>query len=62
MSPRAKRIISEGKGVCATPILQPTTPVARLYRPRHIRLPAHEPMQPPTAITDGPSLLHRRLR
>ena len=30
MSPNAKRIISKGIGVYATPILQPTTPVAHL--------------------------------
>ena len=29
--------------------------------PNHIRLPAHEPMPRPTAITSGPHLLHRRL-
>ena len=32
------------------------------HGPRHIRLPAHEPMLPPTTITSGPALLHRRLR
>ena len=31
-------------------------------RPRHIRLTAHEPMPPPTTLTGGPTLLHRRLR
>ena len=30
MSPQAKHIISKGIGVYATPVLQPTTPVARL--------------------------------
>ena len=30
MSPQAKRIISKGMGVYATPILQPTTPVGHL--------------------------------
>ena len=57
MSPQAKHIISKGIGVYATPILQPTT-----HRPRHIRLPAHEPMLPPTTITGRPALLYRRLR
>ena len=47
MFPRAKRIIAKGIGVYATPILQPTTPVAHLTA---IRLPAHEPMPLPTTI------------
>ena len=34
----------------------------RHHGPRHIRLPAHEPMPAPTTITGGPTLLHRRLR
>ena len=32
------------------------------HGPRHIRLPAHEPMPPHTTITCGTALLHRRLR
>ena len=32
------------------------------HGPRHIRLPAHERMPPPTTLTGGPALLHRRLR
>ena len=32
------------------------------HGPRHIRLPANEPMPPPTSITSKPALLHRRLR
>ena len=52
MSPQAKHIISKEIGVRATPVLQPTTPVALPHHgPGHIRLPAHEPMPPPTTIT-----------
>ena len=44
MSPQAKRIISKGIGAYATPILQPTTPVAHLTR--GLALYAHLPMNP----------------
>ena len=44
MSPQAKHIISKGKGVYATPILQPTTPVAHLAR--GLAIYAYLPMDP----------------
>ena len=44
MSPRAKRIKSKGVGVYATPILQPTTPVAHLTT--YPAIYAYLPMNP----------------
>ena len=44
MSPQAKRIISKGIGVYATPILQPTTPVAHLAT--GLAIYAYLPMNP----------------
>ena len=44
LSPQAKHIISKGIGVYATPILQPTTPVAHLAR--GLAIYAYLPMNP----------------
>ena len=44
MSPHTKRIISKGIGVYATPILQPTTPVAHLTT--DLAIYAYLPMKP----------------
>ena len=44
LSPQAKHIISKGRGVYATPILQPTTPVAHLTT--GLAIHAYLPMNP----------------
>ena len=44
MSPQAKHILSKGRGVYATPILQPTTPVAHLAT--GLAIYAYLPMNP----------------
>ena len=44
MSPQAKHIISKGIGVYATPVLQPTTPVAHLTT--GLAIYAYLPMNP----------------
>ena len=62
-SPGVKHIISKGVGVYAPPNPAAHNPGGPPHHgPRHKRLPAHEPMLPPTTIPGGPTLLHRRLR